>query len=307
MIPEKDLLLTADGLAVGHEKKLLCGISLGIGPGECILLCGANGSGKSTLLRTFAGVLPPLAGNLRTGSTVLIPTRIPKIPGFTLEEFIRVSLYRDGRRAGQGIRTLIGESLRLLDIENLSLRDISTLSDGEFQRGCIAAALVRILLSTDSGAASSGNQIGIKDSGTDSSQKRPGTKDSGADSLKKQSGTKDSGAGASGKFPGIGDIGPGVLYEEANTGKGLILLDEPTAFLDVEGRIHVLRVLRDVALRTGASILFSSHDLADALTVATRILGITPDGRILDVRPEDSATLFSSCFPGYDRDWRSSR
>ena len=265
MIPEKNLLLTADRLAVGHEKTLLCGISLGIGPGECILLCGANGSGKSTLLRTFAGVLPPLAGNLRTGSTVLIPTRIPKIPGFTLEEFIRVSLYRDRRRAGQGIRTLIGESLRLLDIENLSLRDISTLSDGEFQRGCIAAALVRILLSTDSGA------------------------------------------GASVKFPDIGGIGPGVLYEEANTGKGLILLDEPTAFLDVEGRIHVLRVLRDVALRTGASILFSSHDLADALTVATRILGITPDGRILDVRPEDSATLFSSCFPGYDRDWRSSR
>ena len=294
MIPEKDLLLTADGLAVGHEKTLLCGISLGIGPGECILLCGANGSGKSTLLRTFAGVLPPLAGNLRTGSTVLIPTRIPKIPGFTLEEFIRVSLYRDGRRAGQGIRTLIGESLRLLDIENLSLRDISTLSDGEFQRGCIAAALVRILLSTDSGAASSGKQIGINDTGAASS--------------KKQSGTKDTGAGASGKFPGIGGIGPGVLYEEeANTGKGLILLDEPTAFLDVEGRIHVLRVLRDVALRTGASILFSSHDLADALTVATRILGITPDGRILDVRPEDSATLFASCFPGYDRDWRSSR
>ena len=66
-------------------------------------------------------------------------------------------------------------------------------------------------------------------------------------------------------------------------------------------------MLRDVALRTGASILFSSHDLADAQTVATRILGITPDGRILDVRPEDSVTLFSSCFPGYDRDWRSSR
>ena len=238
MIPENDLLLAADGLAAGYEKTLVNGISLGIGPGECILLCGANGSGKSTLLRTFAGVVPPLSGRLRAENAVLIPARIPKIPGFTLTEFIRVSLYRGSAwngRTGKNAEEAVGTALRMLDAEKLADRDIAALSDGEFQRGCISAALARILLSSGTGT------------------QRPE--------------------------------------------RGLILLDEPTAFLDVGGRIRVLQLLREIVHRTGASVLFSSHDLTDARAVATRILGITPAGTLLDARPEEGAALLSACFP----------
>lgn len=61
----------------------------------------------------------------------------------------------------------------------------------------------------------------------------------------------------------------------------VLLLDEPTAFLDVENRISVLQTLREVARKTGTAILFSSHDLHDALQVVDRIFALTRDGRFL--------------------------
>ena len=231
MTTKKDLLLTADRLAVGHGTPLISDISLDIGHGECILLCGPNGSGKSTLLRTFAGVLPPLSGQLHGADIILIPTRIPKVPGFTLPEFIRTSLYRGSTwngRLGKTEEEALGTALQMLDIASLADRDIATLSDGEFQRGCIATALVRILLSS----------------------------------------------------------APAAEEKQTAPHHGLILLDEPTAFLDVEGRVQVLQLLRNIVQQTGASVLFSSHDLTESLAVATRIIGITSEGRLLDARSE---------------------
>ena len=61
----------------------------------------------------------------------------------------------------------------------------------------------------------------------------------------------------------------------------VLLLDEPTAHLDVENRIDVLRTLREVARKTGTAVLFSSHDLHDALQVADRVFALTRDGRFL--------------------------
>lgn len=251
MTTKNDLLLTADRLAVGHGTPLISDISLDIGHGECILLCGPNGSGKSTLLRTFAGVLPPLSGQLHGADIILIPTRIPKVPGFTLPEFIRTSLYRGSTwngRLGKTEEEALGTALQMLDIASLADRDIATLSDGEFQRGCIATALVRILLSS----APAAEEKQTKD-------KRTGDKQA----EDKQTGNK-----------------------QTAPHHGLILLDEPTAFLDVEGRVQVLQLLRNIVQQTGASVLFSSHDLTESLAVATRILGITSEGRLLDARSE---------------------
>jgi iron complex transport system ATP-binding protein len=47
----------------------------------------------------------------------------------------------------------------------------------------------------------------------------------------------------------------------------VIVLDEPTAFLDVINRVEVLRLLSDLAKSTGKSILLSTHDLQMALQV----------------------------------------
>ena len=74
----------------------------------------------------------------------------------------------------------------------------------------------------------------------------------------------------------------------------VLLLDEPTAFLDVENRISVLQTLREVARKTGTAILFSSHDLHDALQVVNRIFALTRDGRFLTGSQEE---VLRAAFP----------
>ena len=47
----------------------------------------------------------------------------------------------------------------------------------------------------------------------------------------------------------------------------IILLDEPTAFLDIPTRFEVCRLLADLAHNSGKCILFSTHDVDSALLV----------------------------------------
>ena len=123
---------------------------------------------------------------------------------------MRTGCYRESDWRGRVSKEIEGrmeEALKMLGIEELRKRDISTLSDGEFQKACLATGLTRRA--------------------------------------------------------------------------EVLLLDEPTAHLDVENRIDVLRTLQEVARKTGTAVLFSSHDLHDALQVADRVFALTRDGRFL--------------------------
>jgi ATP-binding cassette, subfamily F, member 3 len=52
------------------EKPLLTGLNLDLRAGRRVALTGPNGSGKTTLLRTIAAEIPPLAGEVRLGSSL---------------------------------------------------------------------------------------------------------------------------------------------------------------------------------------------------------------------------------------------
>lgn len=52
----------------------------------------------------------------------------------------------------------------------------------------------------------------------------------------------------------------------------VMLLDEPTAYLDLVNRVLVMRLLRDIAHDLGKAILLSTHDLRTALDLADRIM-----------------------------------
>jgi len=60
----------------------------------------------------------------------------------------------------------------------------------------------------------------------------------------------------------------------------IILLDEPTAHLDLPHRILILRLLRQLAHEQGKTILISTHELDLALALSDRILLMTPNNSI---------------------------
>lgn len=67
----------------------------------------------------------------------------------------------------------------------------------------------------------------------------------------------------------------------------LILLDEPTAFLDYPSKQAVTRLLHDLATRYGKMVLLSTHDLDIALTMADGVWHM--DDGTLDTLTTDEA------------------
>ena len=68
----------------------------------------------------------------------------------------------------------------------------------------------------------------------------------------------------------------------------LLVLDEPTAHLDVTNRTAVLRLLRELAHQQQKAVLLSTHALELALLMADR-LWLMHEGQILTGVPEDLA------------------
>ena len=61
----------------------------------------------------------------------------------------------------------------------------------------------------------------------------------------------------------------------------IIVLDEPTAFLDVASRIETMQLLRRLAVDEGKSVLLSSHDVSQSLLLAHDLWLITHDHRVV--------------------------
>jgi iron complex transport system ATP-binding protein len=66
----------------------------------------------------------------------------------------------------------------------------------------------------------------------------------------------------------------------------VMLLDEPTAFLDLPRRVEMMALLRRLARETDRAILLSTHDLDLALRTADRVW-LLADGQFLAGAPED--------------------
>ena len=79
----------------------------------------------------------------------------------------------------------------------------------------------------------------------------------------------------------------------------VMILDEPTSFLDVAARLETVGFLSSLARDFNKAILLSMHDIADALTVADRLWLFRPDRTIVD-GPKDELVdsgLMDSLFP----------
>ena len=210
------ILIHIDRMSIGHGKNVLYkDISFDIHAGDCIMLCGANGSGKTTLLKAVAALQDTEC------KVTMIPSRIPKVKGFTVRDFVKVSCFKQTDMAGklsEQDETALSDALARLEITHLKDRDISTLSDGEFQKACIAASLV----------------------------------------------------------------------QHAR----VILLDEPTAFLDAENKVSVLQALAKLCEeKDSPAVIFSTHDLTEGIKACSRMIALGADGvfRIADKADAEEA------------------
>lgn len=87
----------------------------------------------------------------------------------------------------------------------------------------------------------------------------------------------------------------------------LMVLDEPTAFLDLPRRVEMMRLLRRLARETGRALLLSTHDLDLALRSADALWLMAPGGALHSGAPEDLVlggafeATFASDGIGFDR------
>ncbi|WP_373838698.1 ABC transporter ATP-binding protein [Methanospirillum sp.] len=67
----------------------------------------------------------------------------------------------------------------------------------------------------------------------------------------------------------------------------LMILDEPTAFLDMPYRLEIMHILQNLAINEDRGILLSTHDLDLALRTSDRLWVVNRDGSFHDGAPED--------------------
>jgi iron complex transport system ATP-binding protein len=80
----------------------------------------------------------------------------------------------------------------------------------------------------------------------------------------------------------------------------LLMLDEPTAFLDLPSRVDLMGLLRRLTRESALAVLLSTHDLELALRTADVVWLLLPGGEIVTGAPEDVmlSGAFATAFEG---------
>ncbi len=68
----------------------------------------------------------------------------------------------------------------------------------------------------------------------------------------------------------------------------IILLDEPTSFLDIKGKIELLTILRQLAQEKQVAVIVSLHELELAQKIADAVVCVSPQGVSGVMTPKDA-------------------
>lgn len=291
---DENKILYADDLVIGNDGRALTQkMNFRIGVGECILLCGANGIGKSTLLRTLAGVIPAVSGEIGmrgdgAGEAERMSARQTdgsRREGHRTSDALHQTDGAAGaeeRRSRRPARVILVPA-RVAKVPGFSVTDFVATScyrESDWLGRLPAKIRSRILETLET--------LGIGHlAGRDISSLSDGEFQKAAIAT--------------------------ALLQQAE----VILLDEPTAFLDVDSRESALCTLREVTHEKRISIIFSSHDIHTAAKYCTRVFGMRVvddsdmgNGRslaeLIDTGPgctrEQRDALFSRCFRYWGED-----
>ena len=204
--------------------------------GEMVCMLGPNGCGKSTLLRTLAGLQPPLRGEYRIQNTEYRPE---KSVALVLTE--RLSM----------------DNTTVHDVVALGRYPYTSFLDGltDEDEAIIADSLQQVGFSPAPSGVKSSARSGVRWTAVEHCWEGASTFFNAHSDGEKQR----------------------ILIAKALAQQTpIILLDEPTAHLDLPHRILILRLLRRLAHEQGKTILISTHELDLALALSDRILLMTP-------------------------------
>ena len=142
----------------GKDQDGLGTISIAIGDGECILLCGRSGSGKTTFTRLINGLIPyffsgKLAGRVTVNDMIITETPMYQIAGqvgsvfqnprtqfFNTDTDSEIAFgIENASLPAIELHRRVGQAERDLHVENLSNRNIFELSGGEKQKIAFAS------------------------------------------------------------------------------------------------------------------------------------------------------------------------
>ena len=245
------MVMTVKDLIVGYKAgaPVAGPISLTVADGEMVLLKGPNGSGKTTFLKTVAGLLKPLSGSIDAPDAVLIPTRIPKVKGFTVTEFIKTFLsFSAGYSIPSSRKIWPMSSGTEHPAENILSDNNSSNSDSLDRGDCSNRKMPGYTTSADIGHNFSEAVVVYPDI-----LEKMGISDLA---------NKDISTLSDGQFQKV------CLCPAVASGKKLILLDEPTAFLDADSRLNFMHFLQSLPV----AVVFSTHDLAVCEPFCTQVI-----------------------------------
>ena len=239
---------------------VLRGVSLDVPADGFVGILGPNGSGKTTLLRVLAGTIQPSRGrvslddqDLSRVSRTTMARRMAVVPQDTHLAFDFTALEV----------VLMGRYPHLATFEVEGPRDIA------IAREALEATGTRELENRLFATLSGGEKQRVIIAGA----------------LAQISGSV-GGQAVNRESDAVHDSRPDPQIHDSRPDPGILLLDEPTAALDLAYQLEVATLLRDLQRRSPIAIVISTHDLNFAAGLC-RTLVLLKDGGVLAAGPTE--------------------